>query len=57
MELWIGVSDIGTEDFYTYLSDNKPVDFTCQGTLGGSAAGKTKKNYVKSVWTRMSLCI
>ena len=32
--------------FCTYLSDNKPVDFTCDGTLGGSAAGKTKKLYV-----------
>ena len=40
-DLWIGVSDIGTEDEFTYLSDESLVNWVFEGSTGGRA-GKTK---------------
>ena len=39
---WIGVSDIGEEDSFTYLSDGTLVNFVCESSSAGRA-GKTKK--------------
>ena len=39
--LWIGVTDIGTEDEFTYLSDESLVNWVCEGSAAGRA-GKTK---------------
>merc|ERR1712238_25099 len=35
--LWIGVSDVGTEDSFTYLSDGTLVNFVCESSAGGKA--------------------
>ena len=40
-DLWIGVSDIGDENSFTYLSDGTLVNFVCESSAGGRA-GKTK---------------
>merc|ERR1712238_47316 len=36
-DLWIGVSDVGTEDSFTYLSDGTLVNFVCESSAGGRA--------------------
>ena len=41
-DLWIGVSDIGEEDSFTYLSDETLVNFNCENSFEGRA-GKTFK--------------
>ena len=40
-DLWIGLSDIGTELKFTYLSDLTQPPFICDGSSGGTA-GRTK---------------
>merc|ERR1711892_415810 len=36
-DLWIGVSDIGTDNEFTYLSDESLVNFVCVGSDDGRA--------------------
>ena len=40
-DLWIGVSDIGDEDSFTYVSDGTLVNFVCESSNAGRA-GKMK---------------
>jgi len=35
--LWIGVSDVGTENEFVYLSDGTLVNFACESSAGGRA--------------------
>ena len=45
---WIGVSDIGEEDSFTYLSDETLVNFNCENSFEGRA-GKTFKRLMALV--------
>ena len=35
--LWIGISDVGTENEFTYLSDGTLVNFVCESSAAGRA--------------------
>ena len=41
----MGVSDVGIEGLFTYLSDGTLVNFACEGSFGGRA-GKKKKAFM-----------
>ena len=41
-KFWIGVSDTGKENSFTYLSDGTLVNWVCESSQGGRA-GKTQK--------------
>ena len=44
--LWIGVSDIGDEDTFTYKSDGVLVNFVCESSAAGRAGKGAFNSYV-----------
>ena len=45
-KLWIGVSDVGEENSFTYLSDGTLVNWVCQSSEMGRAGKPNKSLHV-----------